>query len=102
MHHSARVYVRVALCIGLVSQPARAQKTESCFADWSAASIIVKAESLVPVDELAKLAPAKLGGDVVRSALCETKTGFVYKLVVRDKSGVVKSVTVDARHPFDR
>ena len=75
---------------------------DACFSDWSAASILVKAEGLVTIEQLTKLAPSKLGGEIVRSTLCETKTGFVYKLVVRDKSGIVKSLIVDAKHPFDR
>ncbi len=86
----------------LLLAPAATAHAETCFADWSAASTIAKAESLVPIDQLAKLAPSKLGGDVVRSSLCETNTGFVYKLVVRDKAGELKTLTVDAKQPFDR
>ena len=72
----------------------------ACFADWSSASIIVKAEGLMTVEQLTKLGPSKFGGDVVRSTLCENKSGFVYKLIVRDSSGQMKNITVDAKHPF--
>ena len=75
---------------------------DACFSDWSAASILVKAEGLVTIEQLTKLAPAKLGGEIVRSTLCEAKTGFVYKLVVRTTGGQMKSIEVDAKHPFDR
>lgn len=102
MHQFIPGFALAALFLAMVSPPIRAQANETCFTDWSTASTIVKAESLVPVDQLAKFAPTKLGGDLVRSALCETETGYVYKLVVRDRAGVVKSLTVDAKHPFDR
>jgi hypothetical protein len=101
MYHAKRL-ILAALFVASLTPLALSQSVGTCFTDWSAASIIVKAESLFPVDQLAKLAPSKLNADVVRSALCETQTGFVYKLVVRDKSGVLKSLTVDAKHPFDR
>jgi uncharacterized membrane protein YkoI len=79
--------------------PAAAQG-EPCFADWAAASAVVKAEGLVTVDQLTKLAPARLGGDVVRTTLCETRAGYVYKLVIRDAAGQIKTITVDAKKPF--
>lgn len=99
--HTMRLPLLILLGTTWASFGAVAQ-ADACFSDWSAASIIVKAESLVTVEQLTKLAPAKLGGDVVRSALCETKSGFVYKLVIRDKTGQLKSHVVDAKHPFDR
>jgi uncharacterized membrane protein YkoI len=74
----------------------------TCFSDWSAASAIVKAQDFVTPDQLSRLAPAKLGGDIVRSSLCETPNGYVYKLVIRDSTGQLKALTVDARRPFDR
>ena len=73
---------------------------DACFSDWSAASILVKAESLVPIEHLTKMAPAKLGGEIIRSTLCESKSGFIYKLVIRTAGGQMKAVEVDAKHPF--
>ena len=101
MHHARHVFGLAALSLALALQPARAETIENCYSDWSAAGIIVKAERLMPVEQLAKLAPSKLGVDLVRSVLCETKTGFVYRLVVRDKAGVSKSISVDAKRPFE-
>ena len=75
-------------------------QSEPCFADWSAAGAVVKSEGLVTVDQLTKLARAKLGGEVVRTTLCESKGGYVYKLVIRDASGQINTVTVDAKKPF--
>jgi uncharacterized membrane protein YkoI len=72
----------------------------TCFADWATASRIVAAEGLVTLDQLSKLAQGKLGGEIVRSSLCEVKTGFVYKLVVRDAEGRLKNVLLDAKTPF--
>lgn len=74
----------------------------ACYPDWSAASILVKAEGLVTLDQLTRMAPQKLGGEIVRSTLCEAENGFVYRLVVRTADGQMKSIAVDARFPFDR
>lgn len=87
--------------LSLTWAPVASPAADACFSDWSAASIMVKTEGLVTLDKLTKLAPLKLGGEIVRSSLCEAKTGFVYKLVVRTKDGQMKAVAVDAKHPFD-
>ena len=75
-------------------------QTSACFADWSAASAVVKSQGLMTLDQLTKLAPAKLGGEIVRSALCEGENGHVYRLVIRNREGQLKTVVVDAKHPF--
>lgn len=90
----------LAMCLTLAPLTAQAAN-DACFTDWTAASILVKAEGLVTLDTLTRLAPSKLGGDIVRSSLCETKNGFVYRLVVRTREGSMKSLSVDAKHPFD-
>jgi uncharacterized membrane protein YkoI len=90
----------LTILLGLIWASA-ASAADACFSDWSAASIMVKTEGLVTLDQLTKLAPAKLGGEIVRSSLCEARTGFVYKLVVRTKDGQMRSISVDAKHPFD-
>ena len=71
-----------------------------CIADWSAASVLVKDHGLVTLDQLTKLAPANLGGEIVRSTLCEAQSGFVYKLVIRSSTGKITNVIVDAKTPF--
>lgn len=71
-----------------------------CFADWSAASAVVKSQGLMTLDQLTKLAPTKLGGEIVRSTLCEGEKGHVYRLIIRDRAGQLKTVVVDAKHPF--
>ncbi len=89
------------LLLGLTWASLAAQAADdACFSDWAAASVLVKAEGLVTIEQLTKLAPSKLGGQIVRSTLCEAKTGYVYKLVVRTSAGQMKSIEVDARQPF--
>jgi uncharacterized membrane protein YkoI len=75
-------------------------QTGACFSDWSQASVIVKAEGLVTIEQLTKAGAARLGGEIVRSTLCEGKSGYVYKLVVRDAQGQLKNVILDAKTPF--
>ncbi len=81
--------------------PAAAQMdVPKCLNDWSEASVVVRREGLVTVEQLVKQAPAHLGGDIVRVALCQSDTGFFYRLVVRDGSGSIRQVILDARQPF--
>ncbi len=75
-------------------------QSSTCFTDWSAAAAVVKSEELVTLDQLTKLAPVKFGGEIVRSALCESEKGHVYRLTIRDSDGRLKSIVVDAKHPF--
>jgi uncharacterized membrane protein YkoI len=72
----------------------------ACFADWATASRVVAAEGLVTLEQLAKRGQGKLGGEIVRSSLCELKSGYVYKLVIRDADGRLKNVLLDAKTPF--
>jgi uncharacterized membrane protein YkoI len=97
----------IMLSVAVQSPCARAQTgaqtgapTVGCFADWSEAAAVVKAEGLVTVEQLTKLAPAKLGGDIVRTTLCNTESGYTYKLVIRSASGKMSTVSVDAKNPF--
>jgi hypothetical protein len=77
----------------------------ACFSDWSTAGEVVKSHGLIPVDQLTKLAPSKLGGEIVRIALCEAhdgQDGYVYRLILRELGGGLKTHTLDAKHPFAR
>jgi uncharacterized membrane protein YkoI len=80
--------------------PARANVT--CYPDWSTASAVARSEGLTSADRIVRQAPTELGGDVARMTLCKDGTSYVYRLVVRDAYGQVRSVTVDARRPFSR
>ena len=88
------------LLLGTTFAPLGAQaQSGACLPDWSAASIVVKAEGLVTVEQLAKLAATRVRGEIVRTALCEDKSGYVYKLLVREGSGQVKTIIVNAKQP---
>jgi hypothetical protein len=80
----------------------RAAFGAGCYADWSIAAPIVRKEGLTTVETLARMAQAKISGDIVRTTLCEEKDGFVYRLVIRDPKGRLSNKTVDARAPFGR
>jgi uncharacterized membrane protein YkoI len=91
----------IVFALGFTVSPlGAAAQTGTCLTDWTAAGAIVKSEGLVTVDQLTKLAPSKLGGDIVRISLCEAKTGYVYKLVIKDAGGQIKNMVVDAKSPF--
>lgn len=74
----------------------------ACWPEWSDAAAIVEREKLAPARGVHSLARQHTGGDLVRITLCETGGAFFYRLLVRDRSGRVTTVVVDARRPFDR
>jgi hypothetical protein len=72
----------------------------ACYADWSQAAPIVREKGLTTVESLALLARERIAGAIVKTTLCEEGDGFVYRLLVRDRSGRLSNHTVDARAPF--
>jgi uncharacterized membrane protein YkoI len=76
--------------------------TDGCIADWSDAAPIVHKEGLTTVEALSRIAATELAGVIVKTTLCESNGGFVYRIVVRDGRGKLTSRTVDARAPFGR
>ncbi|MEQ1712665.1 MAG: hypothetical protein ABL908_14865 [Hyphomicrobium sp.] len=81
---------------------ASARAGETCMADWSVAASVVRKEGLTTVEQLLKLAHKSGAGDIVRTTLCEDGGTYVYRLVVKDRNGQLKTLTVDARKPFAR
>lgn len=96
-----RLIVLPAVLAGLCPGMASAQNA-GCFADWSIAAPIVRREKLLSVEQLNQIAQNRFAGHLLRTTLCEDGGRFVYRLVVRDGKGVIQSVVVDARRPFDR
>lgn len=99
----ARRFVILAAFVATVLQalPSRSQEADGCFPDWSAAAPVVSKEGLATIEKLTRLAHGKVFGVIVKTELCRDKGGFVYRLVVREPSGRLNRVTVDARHPFE-
>lgn len=83
-----------------LSAPGPAISAEACFDDWSAAAAAVKQHKLVPVAELGAVAKRRGDGQLVRTELCKSGNGYVYKVVLRDKSGRLTRRTVSAKRPF--
>ena len=81
-------------------EPAAANPAERCYADWSEAAEIVRAQALVTAKDVHERARIGQIGDVVRMTLCEDKGRYVYRLVVREAKGQVIKLTVDAKAPF--
>lgn len=71
----------------------------TCMADWGVAGDIVRREKLTTVEELAENAGRKGDGQIVKATLCLEFGGYVYRLVVRDGSGQLRSLKVDAKSP---
>lgn len=92
-----------AMCVGLLAAatPAAAEPGH-CYPNWTEAAPIVARERLVTVATLTELARSRLPGDMVRATLCRVETKFVYRIVVREPQGPMRSHTLDARKPFDK
>lgn len=79
---------------------AQGASKEACFSDWSTAVPVVQREALTPVRDLHFQAHERNIGDVVRVTLCTDGGRYVYRLLLREPTGHVASMMVDARHPF--
>lgn len=73
----------------------------ACISDWSEAAPIVRREGLVPIEHVDRLARDRSSVQILRSALCRDQDRYVYRLTVRGGEGVMRTLVVDARHPFD-
>ncbi len=80
----------------LAGPQTRTAWAETCYADWGAASQIVKQFKLMTVDQLAKEASGQLGGQIVKTTLCKDGDDYIYKIVVRDAKGALKTVVMGA------
>ena len=86
----------VALAAAGLSVPCAA---EECLTDWGLAGEIVRREKLLTVQQLTQTNAAGLPGQVVKTTLCKDGDDYVYKVVVRQASGQLKTIVVDARSP---
>ncbi len=77
-----------------LAEPVHAQE---CLADWGIAGEIVRRQGLVTVDEVAREILPGGRGQILKSTLCRKGTGYVYKVVVRDGKGQLRSMVVPAQ-----
>ena len=91
-----------ALMMGAAIPDANANSPQrfDCVRDWAAASEIVAREKLAAVASLSDAARAAGRDQIVKSTLCEVDGQFVYRVILRDQRGRLKTETVDARAPF--
>ena len=74
--------------------------TDHCIESWSDAAPIVRSEALVAVRDVHEQVRQRRIGDLVKATLCQEGGRYVYRLVVRETSGRITPLTVDARKPF--
>lgn len=101
---SPRTLIRAGMLaiLAAASSPADAADDGKCFADWSVAAPMVKEQGLTSVEQLRSLARTEVSGDVVKTILCRLQDDFIYRLVVRERGGQMRTLNVDARKPFGR
>lgn len=95
-----RVLASLALLVLVASTPGVAH-ADDCIADWSKAAGIVREKGLATVETLSQRAKTKLVGAIVQTMLCESRSGYHYRMVVRAPDGRLHTVIVDAVNPFE-
>ena len=95
-----RVVASLALPFMLTVTPV-AVGGDGCIADWSVAANIVRGKGLATVETLSQRAKTKLVGSIVQTMLCQSRSGYHYRMVVRAPDGRLHTVIVDAANPFE-
>lgn len=72
---------------------------DECLTDWGRAGEIVRHEKLLTVEEIARSLAADGVGQLVKTTLCRSKDGYVYRLVIRQSSGQLKTTVMSAQTP---
>jgi uncharacterized membrane protein YkoI len=75
---------------------------DPCLADWSVAAPIVKKEGLISVERLSDLVRAKLQAQIVKATLCNKDGTYFFQVLIRPEHGKLRTVTVNAREPFEK
>lgn len=99
-HPSISAAAGALLAATLLSTPS-AHAQMACISDWSEAAPIVRREGLVPMEHVDRLARDRSSVQILRSSLCKDRDRYVYRLTVRAGEGTMRTLVVDARHPFD-
>ncbi len=101
MQHILNTSAAGALLAASLLYSSSAQAQLACISDWSEAAPIVRREGLVPIELVDRLARDRSSVMILRSALCRDQDRYVYRLTVRGGEGTMRTLVVDARHPFD-
>lgn len=96
------MFLVLATGAGLAAASPAAAQPERCIPDWSVATPIVRKEGLIAVEQLGPLARSRAAGEIVNTTLCLEKGRYVYRILLKGGGGPLKSMTVDARRPFER
>lgn len=87
--------ITLASAVAATLAPAASQ-ADVCLPDWGIAGEIVRRENLITIEELrSEILPAGQG-QIVKSTLCRSAKGYVYRFVVRDRAGQLRNTVVPA------
>lgn len=102
MTHIFRAVVIAAACALQAAAAAAEAPAKGCFASWSEAAPIVKREGLATIERVNRLARDRAAAEIVNGKLCQDSGRYIYRLVVREAKGPLRTLIVDARDPFAR
>jgi hypothetical protein len=72
-------------------------RAEDCLNDWGMAGQIVRRENLMTVEEVSKSLAADGIGQLVKTTLCRSDTGYFYRLVIRMPTGQLRTTVMEAK-----
>ena len=90
----------LAALVGPAFAPVAQATGAKCYPDWSQASEIVSREELAPISVLTDAAKSAAQAEIVRTVLCRISGAYVYRVVLKDDTGRLRTETVNARRPF--
>ncbi|MGF1650350.1 MAG: hypothetical protein ACFCUN_07860 [Hyphomicrobiaceae bacterium] len=96
----ARLLAALLLLAPITRAGHAGETAAECYSDWSQASQVVAREQLASIDVLATAAKATEGAELVTTVLCQMSGAYVYRIVLREPGGRLRTATVNARRPF--
>lgn len=87
----------VAMAVSLGAAAGGPARAEDCLSDWGLAGEIIRQENLITVDELASSVLPGGEGKILKTTLCRIANGYVYRMVVQDRNGRLRTTIVPAR-----
>lgn len=91
-----RALAAAASLLATALSPVPSYADDGCVSDWGAAGTIVREQGLRTVEQVAREGRNGVAGKIVQATLCQAGARYVYRLVVRDPSGLLKNVVVEA------
>lgn len=85
------------ILLGALPAVAEPPRAEECLTDWGVAGEIVRHDKLLTVEEVSRSLAEDGVGQLVKTTLCRSPDGYIYRLVIRLPSGRLMTTTMSAK-----